>query len=139
MILNRGQIGTEYLIVVGFVLFIIMTTLGIAFFYTTSIQDSIKINQMEKAAKKIVDSAETTFYNGNGALSTTEVYFPEGLLNAEVFPKEIAFTLSTQSGININSYPSAVPLSGSLQPTPSGIRKVRFIANTTSVNVTLLQ
>lgn len=132
-----GQAGTEYLIIISFAVFVILSTLGIALFYTTSVQDSIKTNQLDKAARKIIDSAETTYYSGSNALSTVEIFFPEGLIDVNIYPKEIVFNISTQSGINVISYQSDVPLSGSLQPTPHGLRQIKLTANSNNVTISL--
>ena len=106
-----------------------------ALFYTSEIQDSIKINQLEKAAKKIVYTAETTFYDGENAKATIDVFFPEGVKNASVFQNEIYFEVSTQSGLNKISYPSNVPLSGSFASTTSGVKVVTIEANSDSVTI----
>jgi len=43
---KRGQISTEYLIVISFITFVVLGTLGVAMYYSTSITDTIKINQI---------------------------------------------------------------------------------------------
>ena len=135
---KRGQIGTEYLIIISFVVFAVLTTLGIALVYTANIKDSIKLSQLDKAAKKIIYASETTFYDGERALSTVEVFFPEGIKNTTIYPKEIVFEISTQTGVNKISYGSNVPLQGDLTLTPSGLRKVKIRATSSYADISLV-
>lgn len=125
---KRGQIGTEYLIIVSFIVFIILSTLGLGLYYSNTIQNSIKINQLDRAVKKIVYSAETTFYDGEGTLSTVTVYFPSGIQNVTIYPEEILFQIETSSGVNIIGYGSKVPLNGTLPMDIEGTRRIRIQA-----------
>jgi hypothetical protein len=134
--MKRGQIGTEYLIIISFVVFIVLTTLGIAVYYTSQIQDSIKMSQLEKAAKKIVYTAETTFYDGQNAKATIDVSFPEGLKNASIISTEnrLYFEISTQNGLNRISYKCNVPISGTL-PATGGVKLIHFNAGSDHVDI----
>lgn len=134
--MKKGQIGTEYLIVISFVVFVILTTLGVAVYYTSQIQDSIKINQLEKAAEKIIYTAETTFYDGENAKATITVSFPEGLKNATIVSAEnsLYFEISMQSGLNKIAYKSNVPIRGTL-PTTSGVKVIHIDATSDHVNI----
>jgi len=132
---KRGQISTEYLIVVGFIVFVVLTVLGIAMFYTNQIQETVKINQLEKAARKIIFSAETTFYDGEPAKATIEAYFPIGIETISILNNEIVFNVSLSSGQNIISFPSSVPLQGALSKS-SGLKKVQLTAKEGYVTIT---
>ena len=64
LLTKRGQIATEYLIIISFVTFIIISVLGIALIYSSEIRDSIKSSQLDKLSDKIVSTSESVFYAG---------------------------------------------------------------------------
>ena len=124
---KRGQISTEYLIIVSFITFFIIVILGIALIYSGQIRDSIRMSQIEKFGKKIISSAETVFYAGEPSKSTINVYLPEGVTNIQILEKEIVFTTTLSSGINKVSYASRVPIEGTIS-TNEGIKKIQVLA-----------
>lgn len=129
---KRGQISTEYLIVISFVTFIVLTVLGIAIFYSGQIRDTVKFDQLDKGAKKIVFAAETAFFDGAPAKATIDVYFPEGISDITIAENSIIYTVQSNSGDNVLAFPSKVPIQGTLTPS-SGIKKVRVEAQSDSV------
>ncbi len=132
---KRGQISTEYLIIVAFVTFIVISVLGIATMYTTRVQDTVKFDEIEKSAKKIIYSAETTFYSGSPARSTAEVYFPIGINSITITENLILFNVSSSTGNNVLAFKSSVPIEGEISPT-SGIKIIRIVAEQDKVRIT---
>src|SRR3989344_4622658 len=129
---KRGQIGTEYLIVISFVTFVILSVLGIALLYSSQIKDSIKFNQIEKFSGKVISSAESVFYSGEPARVTITGYLPEGVTGVQIEGKDIVFSISTSSGTSSIGYSSKVELKGNI-PASSGIKKLLIVANQTWV------
>lgn len=127
MIPKKGQISTEYLILISFITFIVLTILGVATFYTSKVQDTVKFDEIEKSAKKIVYAAETTFYSGAPAKSTIEVYFPGGITDVEISENHLIFRVSSGSGENVIAYPSSVPIEGTISPN-EGLKIIRVTA-----------
>jgi hypothetical protein len=115
---KRGQISFEYLMIMGFVVFIIMVLLGIALSYSTSISDRLKVVQIENFAKKIVASSETVFYAGSPSRSTILVDLPEGVKNITVpepldangYGTGILIRYNTAGGLTTSFYESNVPI-----------------------------
>ena len=131
---KRGQISTEYLIVVSFVTFVVLSILGIAVFYTTQIQDKVKFDEIDKSARKIVFAAETTFFDGEPAKSTIDVYLPVGITDISITNDNLVFTVDSDSGQNILAYKSSVPIQGSISSS-SGLKKIQLTAGPSSVTI----
>lgn len=134
---KRGQISTEYLIVLSFALIAVLSTLGVAFFYSSGIRDATKFNQIESFAKKVTSSAETVYYSGYPARTIIPGYLPQGIVSIQIIDKDIIFTVSTSSGESIIAYGSNVNLTGSISTT-GGIKKVYLNASADGESVTII-
>lgn len=129
---NRGQISTEYLIVVGFVTFLIVSVLGLSLFYSSQIKDKIKFNQLENFANKVISSAEQVFYSGEPSKTTITAYLPSGVEGVAVLSNEIVFNITSSSGLSITSFQSDVPLSGTISSS-EGVKRISITAETNRV------
>src|SRR3989344_9100236 len=105
-----AQIGTEYLIIISFVTFVVLSVLGIALLYSSQIQDTIKFNQLEKFSSKVTSSAESVFYSGAPAKITITAYLPDGITQIRIQDKEIIFNISTSNGQSVVAYGSKVAI-----------------------------
>jgi hypothetical protein len=131
---NRGQISTEYLIVIGFVTFLIIGLLGVAFYYVGGIRDKIKENQLEGFAQKVISGAEIVYYAGEPSKLTIKAYLPSGVNEVQVLPKEIVFNLSKDTGTDLISFRSNVNLTGSLS-NGEGLKRIILKAQSESTFV----
>ena len=131
---KRGQISTEYVIIVSFVIFLVLSTLGIAFFYSSEIRDAIKFNQIDSFSQKVISLAESVYYSGAPARTSTTAYLPEGINSIQISGREITFNISSSSGENILTFTSNVNLTGSISKTP-GMKKIYINAAETHVTV----
>ncbi len=131
---RRGQISSEYLILIGFATFIILGILGIAFFYTSGTNDQIRMSQLSSFAQKIISNSETVFYAGEPSKITFTAYLPAGVKNLTITPSEIIFSISTSSGVATTSFSSNVPLSGSL-PISEGVKRMQVVAQLNDVAI----
>jgi len=121
--IKRGQISTEYLIVMAFVTFLIISTLGIGLFYSAQAKDRIKFNYIENFANKIISSAESVYYAGEPSKATVTAYLPPNVQSIEVLQNEIVFSIATSSGVTRISYSSDVPIEGSLSSS-EGMKRI---------------
>ena len=131
-IFNRGQISAEYLIVISFVLFIVLSVLGIALGYSSQIKDSIRFNQIESFSQKVVSQSESVFYAGEPSKTTVRAYLPEGINDISVIGYFIVFNVSTSSGNSVTAYRSNVNLTGDISEN-SGIRVIYLNATSNAV------
>ena len=133
---KRAQISTEYLIIVSFLTFVTLSVLGVALFYTSQIKDTIKFNQIEQFANKLITSAESVYFAGEPSKLTLTAYVPEGVTSIIISDNAINFVVGSQSGTNIISYSSDVPLTDSTISNTAGVKKIQIIAYPTYVNIT---
>ena len=131
---QRGQISTEYLILVGFISFLVIGLLGFALFYTAGARDRIVFSQLDAFAHAIITSSEQVYYAGEPSLSTLKPYLPEGIQSLELDGTQIVAQVSTSTGVTIISYTSGVPLSGELSAS-SGVKRIRVSARLNDVLV----
>jgi len=61
---KKAQSSMEFLILMGFLTFVIIGILGIGYMYSNTINDRIKAGQIESFANKVTTSSETVFYAG---------------------------------------------------------------------------
>ena len=131
---KRGQISIEYLILIGFVVFIVIIMIAVSLQYTSGIEDRLKQNQINAFANKIVNSAEIVFFAGEPSKITLSVYLPRGVDSVTVNTDEIVFNYNLTSGSNVRAYGSDVPLTGSITNW-DGVKSVELLAQETSVAV----
>jgi len=129
---KKGQLSVEYLIIIGFVTFAISITIALGMVYSGLAKDSISINQAEVFANKIIDSAESVFYAGSPTQTVLTAYLPSQVINITVLQKEIVISISTSTGINIQSFPSKVQLEGNISST-EGLKKIKLRATSDRV------
>lgn len=129
---KRGQISTEYLIVVGFVVFLVLGIIGVAFFYTSVTNDQIKVSQVSNFANKIISSSESVFYAGEPSKLTITGYMPIGVTSFEIMSSEIVANITTSSGVTRISFTSNVPLSGSVSIS-DGVKRIQVVAQQNEV------
>ncbi|HKL24488.1 MAG TPA: hypothetical protein VJ912_04075 [Candidatus Nanoarchaeia archaeon] len=121
--MKKGQVGVEYLIIIAFITLAVSTTLIIAQFYIGASKTSIKENQIENFANKIIESSESVYYSGEPSKTTIEVFLPDNLKNITLSGNELIVEYSITSGISKRAFQSNVPLNGSIKK-EQGIRKI---------------
>ena len=122
----KGQISTEYLIVVGFALLLTIPTVIV--FFTESSKNVAEVNtiQAKQIARKIVDNAEEVYYLGAPSTTTIKVIMPQGIQNITIKNRYILITLNG-AGQTPNQVleQSLVNITGNLTP-GSGMHTIRI-------------
>lgn len=129
---NKAQVSIEYLIIVGFVTFVVMVIIGIALFYSGTIKDKIKENQINNFANKIISTAESVYYSGAPSKATISCYIPNSVKNIKIEEYDLIIEFSSSSGINKIAFSSRVPISGTLS-TSQGLKKIKIEAQSDKV------
>jgi len=126
---KKAQISFEYLIIMGFLTFVIIGILSVAFFYSNGIKDRIKVSQMNNFANKIISTSESVFYAGYPSKATINCYLPEGVKEVYIPPTNDTLIISIElsSGLTRTAFSSNVPISGSLT-TNHGLKKIEIKA-----------
>jgi len=127
MVTKRGQVSFEYLILMGFVTFVLSILIGLAFFYTAGVQDRIRITQANNFANKLVSTAEYVFSAGAPSKTTMKVYLPEGVKDVNISENILFVSIQTSSGLNKLGFPSSVNISGSITSI-QGLKKIEVVA-----------
>lgn len=129
---KSAQAGVEYMIIVAFVTFVILTVLSFAIFFSGSVSDRVKVDRVENFAVRLVNSAEMVFFSGEPSKTTVMLSLPGGVDSITVQPNGILFEVSLRSGKNVRFFESSVPLSGSVSST-EGVKEIEVIANSNGV------
>jgi len=134
---KKLQVSFEYLIIMGFIMFVIIAVLGIAIFYGGTINDQIKETQLGNCANKIISTTESVFYAGQPSKATISCFFPDNIKNLSIDDDNLYIESFTSSGVSTRAFPSNVPIAEGpqfLKPTP-GIKKIEIIAEENRVIV----
>jgi hypothetical protein len=132
--MRRGQIGFEYLILMGFVTLVVAGVLGIAFFYSSSVDEQVGMSQIENFANKIISTAEDISYAGDPSRVTIDVYLPDSVENIQIADNSLFITVRGSGAII--GFPARANITGAITSTPGTKRiKIRAYEN----NVTISQ
>lgn len=94
---NKSQIATEYLVIVGLVIIILIPTAYFLFTYKGYSSDTIKASKIENAANEIIKAANNLYSYGTESKTTIEVTIPEDIQTIEFENNEIIFNYVTES------------------------------------------
>lgn len=129
---NKAQVSIEYLIIVGFVTFVVIGIMGIALYYSGTMKGKIKENQINNFANKIISTAESVYYSGAPSKATISCYLPDNVKSITIGEYDLIIEFSTSSGINKIAFSSRVPISGALSPS-QGLKKIKVEAQSEKV------
>jgi len=107
---KTAQSSMEFLILMGFLTFVIIGILGIGYFYSGTINDRIKSTQISNFVNKIISTSEIVFYSGEPSKATISAHLPEGISDIEIANDTIIVTYHLTSGQNKASFSSDVPI-----------------------------
>ena len=101
-----GQISVEYTLIIGFIIIALTIAVSVAFTYASSAQLQIKMNQIDKIGKKIVETADSIYYLGQRSKSTIDLNMPDNIKEIRIergsVPNYIQF-ISKGSGSDVFS------------------------------------
>ena len=124
----KAQVSIEYMILISFVTFGIISIIVIAFFYSAAVKDEIRNNQVSAFASKIISEAERVFYAGSPSKRTVFIYIPEGVQAIEIKDKSLIVNYTgTRSILSVREFSANVNLTGSIPNSP-GLKKLIITA-----------
>jgi hypothetical protein len=129
---DRGQISIEYLIVVGFIAFIVLVVVGMALYYSSTIQDTINSNEVSDYGNKIVSAAESVYYSGQPSKLTLSTYLPQQVSAVTIINDTLVVGYTTRAGTARLGFTSNVPISGTLTARP-GVHRISLVAQANGV------
>ena len=107
---KRSQAGIEYMIVVGFITFAVLSILSLSYFYSEAAKTKIRMNQIESFINQLINSAESVFFAGEPSRVSVSLYLPDGVKKITIDTSEII----VYTGKDVRSFRSRVPLQGNI-------------------------
>ncbi len=129
---RKAQVSMEYMIVIGFVTFVVLVLLIQSFFYRRQVENQVSTTQGEQIVKSIIDTSEQVYYVGKPTKTTLKVSMPDGIQSLDFVNGTVLMRIKTQSGISDITYPSKVNITGNLSSNP-GIRYIKVESRGTYV------
>jgi len=129
---EKAQASIEYMIIIAFVTFAIMSVLGLAIFYSGQVKDDIKLNQIENFAIQLINSAESVFFAGEPSKTTVRLSLPSGVSSVNISDEGLFFVVDVSGGQIKRLFESKVPLVGSFDIN-EGSKSITLTANETHV------
>jgi len=124
---KNAQVGMEYLMIVGFVTFILTIALVTSQFYSDYFKEQITVNQVDRIGKELIDTAEEVYFFGEPTRLTIRAYMPDDVSEIIISDKLIAFTIQGGGNLfNITHY-SQVSLQGNIS-SGQGLKDIKVAA-----------
>lgn len=120
---KRGQISIEYLVILGFITFALISIMSISYYYSYSVQDKIRMNHIINFGNEVVRNSESVYYAGKPSQITITPYLPSGVKGIWMYGRDIIFNITTTSGFTQLSFTSNVNMTGSISSS-EGIKKL---------------
>ena len=130
----KAQVAIEYLIIVSVAIIVLLPLVIYANEMIRNYNEETKISLAKNAVKKLGESADWVYSQGQPAKLTTEVYFPEGIDQASLENNTILLRMKILSGISDVYYSTMSPLNGSI-PSNAGYYTISIIAYQNYVNI----
>ena len=131
----KSQAATEYLLIIGFVTFVLSAIVILAYFYTGMSKAAVRQNQLQVAMQQIIRTSESVYYSGAPSQLPVSVYFPPGIKNITIINKEIIVETETNSGVSKRVFNSRVNMTGNVD-FKEGTRTIIIKALSEGVSVT---
>jgi len=114
---RTSQVSMEYLILLGFVIFVVSIILIISADYSADVKQSVALNQIDRIAKDIINSAESVYYFGEPSKTTVKIFIPERVKSVSLEENHLIFKVQTASGLTDVGYKTVMPMQGSIPTT----------------------
>jgi copper chaperone CopZ len=102
--MNKSQSATEYLMIVGFVIVILLPGIYLYMKYSGESQDSVTSAKVDAIANEIIKAVDQVYGYGEGSQTTVSVDFPKNVqevtfeYNEDTERSEIVFTVINSKG-----------------------------------------
>lgn len=74
---KKAQVSIEYTLIIGLVILTLTISVAVALYYSASAKGQIRMNQLDKIGKKIVDTSDSIYYLGPPSKATIELTMPD--------------------------------------------------------------
>ena len=128
---KRAQAGIEYIILTGFLLFLLIPTISYAF---SEANTNVKINQIDNAVRRIARSVNAVFVIGPGAKELITITLPNGVTGYNTSNNEIVYQATLFAQTSDFNYPVITTINGTL-PVIAGTYRILIEAKEDFVQV----
>jgi hypothetical protein len=131
---SKGQVATEYLLLVGFLLAVV----GVASIYALFLyQETIKVNQAKNAVELLGATADQAFTWGSGNALIVNISLPYGVQEICADNNTLRLRLSVAGGENYATYVTKPSLTPNCNlPTIEGRYRIRVAVEDENVTFT---
>jgi uncharacterized protein (UPF0333 family) len=129
---RRGQISIEYLMVIGFSLFMISVLLVLFSQHNATQSTQITDSQLNQIGNKIISAVEEIYYLGEPSRKKITIYMPSGVENISISGHELLFIVNIGGEISDLEFYSKIPIQGNISTT-EGVKNIRIIAQSSRV------
>lgn len=112
--MRKAQVAVEYMIIMGFVSFIVIFLIAASQLYQRSVTNQVILDQVDNLAREIVDSAESVYFLGEPSRTTIKANMPKNVNSVIVYDHDIVFKVNARGGLTDISRTSSVNLTGSI-------------------------
>lgn len=118
----KGQAATEYLMIMGISLAILIPLFAFVQDYTYRSKIDMRVNSLEDSLQSLADTSDMVYYQGYPAKITVNIYMPEGVVETDISQRTLSATLQTPSGKNDILAVTDAPVNGSLPVEAGGYK-----------------
>ncbi len=137
---KRGQITTEYVIIVGFMLIILLVLWAQTTFTITNTTADLRIAYAKHAVTKIAEAADAVYVQGPPAKFSIYITMPDNVANSNVSGHEVSISVYTYDGITDVYEDTLGNVTGCLRHLVPGTHRISveaiLVGTTNMVNVT---
>ena len=96
---KKSQAATEYLMIIGFVMVILIPGIYLYIQYSNESNDSVINAKVDSMTNEIVKAAEQVYSYGEGSLTTLNINVPKNVVSISFEGNEVIFTVLNSKGI----------------------------------------
>ncbi len=133
--MKKGQVSTEYLMVVGFSLLILVPVLAAFFLQTQDLQDSVDLNAAKEAVRTIAENADLVYTMGPPTTVVIKVRVPDKVTKVSFQGRQVTMEVETAAGLSDVFETASANMTGNMSA-ESGTHKLKLTAQSSSVQIT---
>src|SRR3989344_5132100 len=135
--MRKCQVATEYIIIVGFVIVVLVPITILYIRYSSESSDSVTASKIEHITNEIATAADSVYAYGEGSQLKIEVDFPSNIKEIEFNGKEVVFTVINSKNQEVEIVQVAdIELEGNITVMP-GKKEIIVKSLGNSVSVTM--
>jgi len=135
--MGRGQASLEFIIIVGMVMFFIVTGSIVLYNYSSRANDEIARANIHKIGLDIADSVEKVYYIGENSWETIRVNNPSNVRSISIIDNsELVISYDGRGGMSEAVFFIDVNVSNRVVTNHSGLVLIKVVSFGNQVNVT---